>query len=976
MTDGAPRIGVITFPGSLDDRDAQRAVTFMGGDAVPLWHADHDLRDVDAVVLPGGFSYGDYLRCGAIARFAAVMDEVRAFAERGGPVLGICNGFQILCESGLLHGALIRNRSLRFVCRDVFLRVETSQSVVTSELTAGETVEIPVKHGEGQFVARDDELREIEDEGLVVFRYASRDGVTDDTTNPNGSIDHIAGLRNAARQRGRTDAAPRARRGSRRRFHRRSAPVRLAPRGRDRRGERVTAAEEPLHRQLGLQDDEYDRIVDTLGREPRPAELAMYGAMWSEHCSYKSSKIHLRTLPTEGPAVLVGPGQDAGAVDIGDGMAVVFKMESHSHPSAIEPYQGAATGVGGIVRDIISMGARPVALLDPLMFGPLDEERNRWLFEGVVAGIGGYGNCIGVPTVGGEIHFAEPHSQNPTVDVMCVGLARADKLATSQSLTANVGSLMVLYGAATGRDGIGGVSVLASATLDESSAASRPAVQIGDPFAEKLLIEASLELIDLGLLEGLQDLGGAGITCAVSESAARAGMGARLDLDAVPLREAGMAAFEILTSESQERMLAIVHPSRLTEVEAVCARWGLTTAVIAELVEGGGLTVTLAGETVAEVPARSLADEGPEYDRPIAAPDGERRAGVSDDPALLPFEKDLREAFFSVLTSPNVASKRWVFEQYDSIVQGQTVAGAGSDAALVRVPDTMKALALSSDGKGRYGALDPYLGALHAVAEAARNVAVTGATPLAITNCLNFGNPERPVVMWQFSESIRGIGDACRAFETPVTGGNVSFYNESADSAVWPTPVIGMLGLLADHRLRVPTGFPRPGLAVYLLGETLAELGGSEFAEAVLGVVAGQPPRLDLDREAALLRFLRTAAGETLVASGHDCGDGGIAIALAESAIEGAHGFAVTVPGDLPAHVALFSESASRAVVSVAPEHEDRLAELAAELGVPIARIGETGGPRVVFDGLFETTVDELREAYETAIPRLLGEPV
>ncbi len=737
----------------------------------------------------------------------------------------------------------------------------------------------------------------------------------------------------------------------------------------------MTAAEEPLYRQLGLQDDEYDRIVETLGRDPRPAELAMYGAMWSEHCSYKSSKIHLRTLPTEGPAVLVGPGQDAGAVDIGDGMAVVFKMESHSHPSAIEPYQGAATGVGGIVRDIISMGARPVALLDPLMFGPLTDERNRWLFEGVVAGIGGYGNCIGVPTVGGEVHFAEPHSQNPTVDVMCVGLARADKLATSQSLTANLGSLMVLYGAATGRDGIGGVSVLASATLDESSSASRPAVQIGDPFAEKLLIEASLELIDRGLLEGLQDLGGAGITCAVSESAARAGMGARLDLDAVPLREAGMAAFEILTSESQERMLAIVHPSRLAEVEAVCARWGLTTAVIAELVEGGGLTVTLAGETVAEVPARSLADEGPEYDRPIAAPDGERRAGVSDDPALLPFEKDLREAFFTVLTSPNVASKRWVFEQYDSIVQGQTVAGAGSDAALVRVPDTMKALALSSDGKGRFGALDPYLGAAHAVAEAARNVAVTGATPLAITNCLNFGNPERPVVMWEFSESIRGIRDACLAFETPVTGGNVSFYNESADSAIWPTPVIGMLGLLADHRLRVPTGFPRSGLAVYLLGETLAELGGSEFAESVLGVVAGQPPRLDLEREAALLRFLQAAAAETLLASGHDCGDGGIAIALAESAIEGAHGFAVTVPGDLPAHVALFSESASRAIVSVAPEHEDRLGDLAAELGVPAARIGETGGPRVLFDGLFETTVDELRETYATAIPRLLGEP-
>jgi len=738
----------------------------------------------------------------------------------------------------------------------------------------------------------------------------------------------------------------------------------------------MTAAEEPLHRQLGLKDDEHERIVETLGREPRPAELAMYGAMWSEHCSYKSSKVHLKTLPTEGPAVLVGPGQDAGAVDIGDGLAVVFKMESHSHPSAIEPYQGAATGVGGIVRDIISMGARPVALLDPLMFGPLTDERNRWLFEGVVAGIGGYGNCIGVPTVGGEIHFAEPHSQNPTVDVMCVGIARADKLATSQSLTANVGSLMVLYGAATGRDGIGGVSVLASATLDDSSEESRPAVQIGDPFAEKLLIEASLELIELGLLEGLQDLGGAGITCAVSESAARAGMGARLDLDAVPLREAGMAAFEILTSESQERMLAIVHPSRLDEVEAVCGRWGLTTAVIAELAEGGGLTVTLAGETVAEVPARSLADEGPEYDRPIAPPGGETLAGAMDDPALMPFDGDLREAFFGVLTSPNIASKRWVYEQYDSIVQGQTVAGAGSDAALVRVPDTLKALALSSDGKGRYGALDPYLGAAHAVAEAARNVAVTGATPLAITNCMNFGNPERPVVMWQFSESIRGMRDACLAFETPVTGGNVSFYNESADSAIWPTPVIGMLGLLQDHRLRVPTGFPRPGLAVYLLGETLAELGGSEFAEAVLGVVAGEPPRLDLEAEAALLRFLRDAAAETLLASGHDCGDGGISIALAEAAIEGGHGFVAAVPGDLPGHVALFSESASRAIVSVAPEHEERFAALAADHAVPVARIGETGGPRVVFDGQFETTVAELREAYETALPRLLGEPV
>jgi phosphoribosylformylglycinamidine synthase II len=727
------------------------------------------------------------------------------------------------------------------------------------------------------------------------------------------------------------------------------------------------------HRRLGLTDDEHERIVATLGREPRVAEVAMYAAMWSEHCSYKSSKRYLRTLPTEGSAVLVGPGQDAGAVDVGDGWAAVFKMESHSHPSAIEPYQGAATGVGGIVRDIISMGARPVALLDPLMFGPLSEERNRWLLGGVVAGIGGYGNCIGVPTVGGEVHFAAPHTANPSVDVMCVGLARADELVTSASLTAHIGSLMVLYGATTGRDGIGGVSVLASATLDEGSQASRPSVQIGDPFAEKLLIEASLQLIRHGLLEGLQDLGGAGITCAVSESAARAGMGARLDLDRVPLRQPGMEPFEILTSESQERMLAIVHPSKLAAVEAVCATWGLETAVIATLEEGGTLTVTRDKEVVAQVPARSLTDEAPEYDRPASAP---VRDAVADDPTFAPFEQDLRAAFLAVLSSPNVAGKRWIFEQYDSRVQGQTVAGSGGDAAVVRVPGTMKGLALSADGKGRFGALDPYLGAAHAVAEAARNVAATGGTPLAITNCMNFGNPERPAVMWEFSEAIRGMSDACLAFDTPVTGGNVSFYNESADSAIWPTPVIGMLGLLEDHRLRVPSGFPQSGLGVYVLGETFPELGGSEFAEVVLGVVAGRPPALDLARESALLGFLVAAAGEDLMASAHDCSDGGLSIALAESAMEGGQGFAVTVASDLPPHVALFSESASRVLVSVAPSHKDAFIDLAAHHGVPVTHLGETGGPRAVFDGLFEATVEELRHRYESAIPRLMGDPI
>ena len=733
----------------------------------------------------------------------------------------------------------------------------------------------------------------------------------------------------------------------------------------------MIAVAEPLHRALGLTDDEYDRIVETLGREPNRNELAMYGVMWSEHCSYKSSRIHLRTLPTEGSAVLVGPGQDAGVVDVGDGLAVAFKMESHSHPSAIEPYQGAATGIGGIVRDIISMGARPIALLDPLYFGPLTEHRNRWLLEGVVAGIGGYGNCIGVPTVGGEVRFAEPHSLNPTINVMCVGITPRERLVTATSRQVHEGSIMVLFGASTGRDGIGGVSVLASRTLEEGSEESRPSVQIGDPFAGKLLIEASLELAERDLLEGLQDLGGAGLTCATSESAARAGMGAEIDLDAVLLRQGDLEVFEILTSESQERMLAIVEPSKVHAVLDVCAKWGLATAVLGRMVAGDGLRITLGGTVVAEVPARSLADEGPVYDRALAPPDG-LAALHEDDPTFATVTADPRESFLAVLGSPNVVSMRTVWEQYDSLVQGGTVLGPGGDAALVRIEGTVKALALSTDAKGRFGLLDPYLGAAHAVAEAARNVAMTGATPLAITNCLNFGNPERPEVMWQFAESIRGMADACRALDTPVTGGNVSFYNESGASAIWPTPTIGMLGLLEDHRLAVRTAFSA-GRSVYLLGETFPELGGSEFAEVVLGAISGRPPELDLVRERALHRLIADAARAVLLVSAHDCSDGGLAVALAESAIAGGTGFAISLPGDVPWYVTLFSESASRAVVSVAPENAAKLEVLASEHGVPFARIGETGGPRMVFDALFEVDLAEADDVYEGTIPRLLA---
>ncbi len=728
----------------------------------------------------------------------------------------------------------------------------------------------------------------------------------------------------------------------------------------------------PLHRSLGLTDEEFDAITTRLGREPNRAELAMFSVMWSEHCSYKSSKAHLRTLPTEGPQVLVGPGEDAGVVDLGDGLACVFKMESHSHPSAIEPYQGAATGVGGIVRDVLSMGARPAALLDPLRFGPLDADggaRNRWLFGGVVAGIGGYGNCIGVPTVGGEVKFAPAHSANPTVNVMCLGFARADELLRGR--TGSDGDALILIGAGTGRDGIGGVSVLASATLEEDVLASRPSVQIGDPFMEKLLIEACLELRDAGLLAGLKDLGGAGLTCAVSETAAGAGLGAHLDLGAVPTREPGMEPFEILISESQERMLAVVRPDRVPDVERVCARWGLAASRVGTLRRGQGLRVTSAGNLLADVPPPALADEGPEYHRPASRPDW-LDALREDDPIRRPPPASLEEAFLAVLGSPNVASKRWAFEQYDQLVQGQTLVPPGGDAAVIRLEGTLKAVAVASDGNGRYGFLDPYLGGAHAVAEAARNVACTGARPLAITNCLNFGNPERPEVMWQFAETIRGIGDTCRTLGTPVTGGNVSFYNESGGSAIWPTPVVGMLGLLEDYRLRLGIGFPDADLLVYLLGATRAELGGSQYAETVLGMVSGPPPALDLDAEGRLIDLLVRAAGADLLASAHDCSEGGLAIAVAEAAIAGDVGVRIG-SGSTGNHVALFSESASRALVTAWPGRERELQRVAEQMGVPFERVGITGGPSIEFEGLFGVSVQDALVVYEGAIPSLMS---
>jgi phosphoribosylformylglycinamidine synthase len=725
-------------------------------------------------------------------------------------------------------------------------------------------------------------------------------------------------------------------------------------------------AQVPLHVQLGLTDSEHGRIVGILGRAPTHAELAMFSVMWSEHCSYKSSKVHLERLPTGGPQVLQGPGENAGVVDVGDGLAAVFKIESHNHPSFVEPFQGAATGAGGIIRDILTMGARPLATLDSLRFGDLGDPLQRRLLEGVVAGVGHYGNCVGVATVGGEVAFDPSYSGNPLVNVLTVGIMPADRLVLGRA--ERPGDTVLLLGAKTGRDGIGGASVLASASFAEGDQVKRPNVQVGDPFQEKLLIEACLELVDGGLLAGLQDLGAAGITCATSESAARAGMGMTVDLDRVPLREPSMAAWEVLISESQERMLAVVDPGRLDEVLAVCERWGVLASVIGEVVEGGELTVTFRGEVVARVPAASLAEDGPVYHRPLvtpAPPDGDVEVPLDVDPAT---------AVLRLAGDPTLGSKRWVWEQYDRFVGHGTVAGPGASAALVRVPGTRRAMALSTDGNGRWTALDPAAGAALAVAEAARNVACTGARPIAATNCLNFASPERPEVMGQFAAAVGGIAAACEALGTPITGGNVSFYNETDGRPIHPTPVVGVLGLLDDAYGAVPLGFPRAELDVWLLGVTRAEFGGSAWQRLATGRLEGRPPALDLAAETALQKLLVTAADRRMLASATDCADGGLAMALVEAVLAAGVGTTVTLPAGLPALAALVSESASRALVSVDRRQRATFAEEVELAGVPAVRIGTTGGPELVVEGALRLGIERLRDAYEGAVPRALGE--
>ena len=711
----------------------------------------------------------------------------------------------------------------------------------------------------------------------------------------------------------------------------------------------------------GLKPDEYERIVALMGREPNLTELGLFSVMWSEHCSYKSSRVHLKTLPTEGRRVVQGPGENAGAVDIGDGLAAVFKIESHNHPSFIEPYQGAATGVGGIIRDIFTMGARPIALLDSLRFGPIEDALSRRVLKGVVAGIGGYGNSIGIPTVGGEVMFDETYRGNPLVNVFCLGIAKHDEIIKGQA--SGIGNPVYYVGAKTGRDGIHGAT-MASAEFDESSAEKRPAVQVGDPFMEKLLLEACLEVMATDACVGVQDMGAAGLTCATSETGSRGGVGVEIDVAKVPQRETGMTPYEIMLSESQERMLLIVKRGREADVERVFEKWDLHAVKIGEVTDSHLLRIRHNGALVAEVPNRALTDEAPVYRRPMQEPDG--RAELQRIPAeTVATPPKPIDAFLTLLAAPTIASKRWIYRQYDHVVQTNTIALDGMSAAAVRVKGTRRALAMSVDGNGRYVYLDPRQGAKLAVAEAARNVACAGGLPIGATNCLNFGNPERPDIMWQFAEAVAGIGEACRALETPITGGNVSLYNETEGRAVLPTPVIGVVGLLEDAahiRTRV---FPEAGLDIVLLGELRGELGGSEYLKTIHGLLRGRPPVIDLAREHALHKLLVDWAARNLVRSAHDCAEGGFAVTLAECCFEsggvGAEAVIAHAPrdGGVPGLAStLFGESATCVIVSVAPGDVPTLLREAHAAGLPAARIGRTGGSaiRITVDG--ETAID------------------
>ncbi len=742
------------------------------------------------------------------------------------------------------------------------------------------------------------------------------------------------------------------------------------------------SAEQPWA-ELGLKTDEYDRIKEILGRRPTSCELAMYSVMWSEHCSYKSSKVHLRQFGEKAPQtdiLMVGMGENAGVVDVGQGYAVTFKVESHNHPSFVEPYQGAATGIGGIVRDILTMGARPIAVMDPLRFGPLDAEDTRRVLPGIVAGIGGYGNCLGLPNIGGEMVFDPTYLGNPLVNALCVGVMRHADIKLAKA--SGAGNQVILFGARTGGDGIGGVSVLASETFDAEGPSKRPSVQVGDPFAEKVLIECCLEIFAADLVVGIQDLGGAGLSCATTELASAGAGGMHVVLDQVPLRDATLAPEEILMSESQERMCAIVEPVHVAAFLEICAKWDVQAVTIGEVNESGRLTVEWRGETVVDVPPKTVAHEGPVYNRPFARPDVQDAltANTSAGLARPSTGDELRATLLRLIASPNLCDKSWATSQYDRYVLGNTVLAMPDDAGVVRLDDdTNLGLALSTDCNGRFVQLNPYLGAQLALAEAYRNVATKGAKPLAVTDCLNFGSPEDPGVMWQFAEAVTGLADACLELGVPVTGGNVSFYNQTAETAILPTPVVGVLGVIQDVRRRVPSGFANAGDHVLLLGHTHDELDGSEWAHVVHGHLGGRPPHVSLAAERALAEVLVAAATDGLLASAHDLSEGGLAIALAECCLAGKVGARIEDLGPddpnapLSPFAFLFSESTARVIVSVRTEHINALGQLASAHGVPLNRLGEVGGDALAIEGQFTVDVTELRDAHIATLPAALA---
>ena len=733
-----------------------------------------------------------------------------------------------------------------------------------------------------------------------------------------------------------------------------------------------------IHRALGLTDEEAASIESLLGRQPNHLELAMYAVMWSEHCSYKSSRIHLKRLPTEGDRVLVGPGENAGVVDAGGGLAVALRIESHNHPSAIEPYQGAATGVGGILRDIFTMGARPIALMDPLRFGPSGDARSRWIARGVISGISGYGNSVGVPTVGGEIVFDECYADNPLVNVLCCGVLPVDRLVLGRA--SGVGNLAILLGSTTGRDGIGGVSVLASAGFtddEEAEAAKRPNVQVGDPYEEKRLIEACLQLLDESLVVGIQDLGGAGLTCATSETASRGGVGMDVDVTAVPRREPGMEPWEVMTSESQERMLAIVTPEDVERVMDVCAKWEVRATVVGKVTDGGRLRILDGwdGEVLADVPASTLHEDAPLYDRPMTRPSDLDRRRDDLPPAS---SADPKADLLRLLVDPS-----WVYRQYDHQLFLNTVVAPGGDAALLRLrgpgvrpadPGRAPAIALSTDGNERWCALDPRRGTALTVAESALNVACVGAEPVALVNCLNFGNPEHPEVMWQLSEAIDGMAEACRALSIPVIGGNVSLYNESRGRDIDPTPVVGTLGLVDDLRRRPPGIALATGDEVILVQPpgTRPSLAGSKWAADVHGHSGGELPEPDWDAHGRLLRFVAGVSRDGDASGVHDVSEGGLVVALAEMAVASGVGFRADLGPD-PDATTLFGEGPSRVLLSVAPAAVETIRRRAEEAGLEARTLGTAGGDHLTVSGAFDIVLGEASDAWKGAIPEALS---